>query len=79
MSCDKGYQGQCCCNCQYQVELHCHPSNERLGKGSTRDSMNVYACIAMYEDESNKGRATFMDREHGMCELHQEKQYYANN
>lgn len=62
----------CCCRCSNQMILTKHPQNKDFGKGSIMESCG-WICKVEYEDESNKGRATYSDHEHNMCELFNEK------
>jgi len=70
VKCDKSYDesGQCCCNCEHQKRLMCHPSNVKVGKGSIMSQM-AWACVVMFGDKSNEGNYIFRDNKHGMCEL----------
>jgi len=65
--------GDCCCNCTYQVELRCHPWNKNFGKGSMTQICG-YACIATEEINYDKTIGFFTDNKHGMCELYMRKE-----
>jgi len=71
-NCKKGWHdGSCCCNCQNQRKLMCHPWNKEFGKGSIMESCG-WVCLFPLDDGSSKGEVIFFDREHGMCELYTE-------
>ena len=71
--CQYGWHtGECCCNCKHQLKLMCHPWNKDFGKGSISELCG-YVCAVQFEDGSNANTAIFMDRQHGMCELHEPK------
>ena len=59
----------CCCNCKYQFELMCHPSNKNFGKGSITEPCG-YVCTMQFADLSNLGKALFFENQHGVCGLH---------
>ena len=63
--CNKGYKGQCCCECMYQLALTKHPLNETY-KGSIKDKTGLYVCIVMH-NETHTG--IIFDRKHGSCEM----------
>jgi hypothetical protein len=65
MTCDKT---ECCCKCQHQKPINCHPKNESIGKGSISDRLG-WACLAFTEE--NVG--IFSEQEHGVCALFKEK------
>lgn len=66
--CDKGYKGNCCCNCSNQFELMKHPWNkDKKLKGSISKSTGYYACIVQLEEET---MSILYDNKHGCCELH---------
>jgi hypothetical protein len=71
MTCDKGYQGECCCMCEHQITLMCHPANERIGKGSIAYQFGAWACSVDLQRITKERTAVFMDRKHGICELFQ--------
>jgi len=49
IKCDKGWHtGECCCNCQNQLELFKHPWN-KINKGRVTESTNMYACIVAHD------------------------------
>jgi hypothetical protein len=70
MSCDKT---ECCCKCQHQTPLNCHPWNQSIGKGSISDRMG-WVCLEFKEE--NIG--VFSDTEHGMRELFEERESVSN-
>lgn len=72
MNCQKGHNGQCCCNCRNLQKVVCHPMNKTIGRGQMTQQLG-YACTAVYEDRSNEGKIIFLESEHGMCELHWKK------
>lgn len=71
-SCNNGYKGDCCCNCKNQLELACHPSNHKIGKGSILDNIG-YICLGLNKEDPTYQKAVFMDNKHGMCELYSKK------
>ena len=76
LPCDKDDRkvlpGLCCCNCKWQMKLMCHPWNENFCKGQISEQCG-WICTVQYPDGSNKKEATFMDSQHGVCELHEER------
>ena len=70
--CDKGYKGDCCCNCNNQIELFKHPCN-KVHKGSVLESTGMYACITIL-DEKDKYKGILDESNHGMCEMHTPRQ-----
>jgi len=72
MSCDKGYKGQCCCECIHYLALTKHPWNKEPFKGSVLEESGLYACIVFhYTDKDYTGMIS--DRKHGSCELWKER------
>ena len=82
--CDKGYRGDCCCNCKRQVKINCHPSNGnqkmygfledpiKVGKGSISTTFAWGCeCFRGMTDGSDNNQIIFMDTPHGMCEMHE--------
>lgn len=82
-NCDKGWNGNCCCNCKNQVNINCHPSNGnvkaygfledriKVGKGSISETFAWGCeCFRGMTDGSDKNQIIFMDNKHGMCEMH---------
>ena len=56
MTCDKGYEGDCCCECHYHLEV------EGLLPGG-------YVCIVTWV--LTEGYTAIYDsQKHGCCELH---------
>lgn len=78
--CDKGHNGDCCCNCICQKRIMCHPLNNNIGKGKMSTQMG-WACT--YFMDASKDRESdiiiFSDSKHGMCEGHVHKNNYMNN
>lgn len=71
------HDGDCCCNCIYQLKLFCHPWNEEFGKGDITKSCG-YVCTVEFDDpelEVKNPRLIFFDFEHGYCELHTPFEY----
>lgn len=66
MSCDKGYKGDCCCECEHLIPLHvCN-----CGHCSTIEG---WICKIFYEmSQSRNERGVMIHRtdEHGCCEMH---------
>ncbi len=68
--CDKGYNGDCCCNCTQQLELFKHPWNKEPFKGAISESTGLYVCTTFHaQDKNNKG--ILFTKKHGICECHQ--------
>lgn len=70
------WNGQCCCNCKYRVEIRKHPWNNGEGKGSVLELMgygcNVFTFLDIQEGTPIKNGGTVVyqsSREHSMCEL----------
>lgn len=60
--------GQCCCNCKWQRPISGHPWNKAaLFSGRVSD---VIAWGCTVPDMPN---ITLSEREHGMCEMHNNK------
>ena len=81
--CNKGYKGDCCCNCQYQCQIQGHPHNKtpEYRKPTTGDSM-AYGCTVFFvghqlnkepgiQHEGDLGIVTIFESGHGICEMHQ--------
>jgi hypothetical protein len=64
------YKGMCCCNCKHQTVVKKHPWNKGDGKGSVKDIMGFACCNPM---DAEHGQIIFMDKQHSMCELHEDK------
>lgn len=64
------YQGSCCCNCKYQIEVMKHPWNKGGARGRITEQLG-WVCSNPLDVED--GRVIFFDREHSMCELHTPK------
>lgn len=62
-NCKHGHKGNCCCNCENQVNIHKHPSNNTIGKGPMSEIMG-YGCT-MFSDN-----IVFSESKHGICEEH---------
>jgi hypothetical protein len=74
VDCDKGYRGDCCCNCKRQVKINCHPKNVKIGKGSISETFGWGCeCSRGMTDGSDDNQIIFMDTPHGMCEMHERK------
>jgi len=69
--CDKGYKGDCCCNCKFQVKINKHPINPDFAKGSITETFG-YGCEAFrfLNDGSNDNQIIFSASIHGFCELY---------
>jgi len=79
--------GECCCNCIHQVRISCHPTNGKgkfdkikVGQGSILELMG-YGCkvCQLFGGDDNKDAIMFMDKKHGMCELHYPKDIKKEN
>ena len=71
--CDKGWDnGECCCNCKFQLTLKKHPHNQGFGKGYMSENCG-YVCVHPFEDGSNSGNAIYFEKKHGFCEMHTPK------
>lgn len=78
-NCEHGYRGMCCCNCKNQLKLMCHPWNGayvldkiKFGRGPVSQQCG-WVCIGNIQDRDTVGDVVFMDTQHGMCELWEEK------
>lgn len=72
MKCNKGWHtGECCCNCQNQIELFKHPCNKK-NKGKISETTGMYACIVQIEITGDK-KGILLENKHGFCELHVKK------
>jgi hypothetical protein len=68
------WQGSCCCNCTWQKPLNQHPWNRiELFKGSI---MNIIGWGCFIPDMDS---ITVSDREHGMCEMWENKKCTTKN
>ena len=67
---EKGYKGDCCCNCQYQTTLFKHPWNKGKLKGSMKEVSGLYSCNVIFLMGNKHGGAVLFDRKHGMCEMY---------
>lgn len=63
--CDKGYQGDCCCLCEYQLKIHV------CGCGKC-SKVEGYICIVRYDDQYEYS-CTYKTNQHGCCELFRRK------
>ena len=57
------FNGACCCNCIYHVEITKHPWNKSVARGSVTDILG-WGC------QTPDGKIVFHEKEHGMCEHH---------
>jgi hypothetical protein len=64
------YKGMCCCNCKYQVIVKKHAGNKGKAKGKASEVMGFGCNNPEY---ASHNQVIFMDRKHGMCELHEDK------
>lgn len=75
-SCKEGYNGDCCCICEYWIKINKHPWNvNQIAKGSISKTMG-HGCTAQFsyaEIEKTEKIIYFSDREHGCCELFSHK------
>ncbi len=66
MSCDKGYKGECCCECEHQLEIHV------CGCGKC-SKVTGYICKVFWEiskaDGKDDRQVSHSDNKHGCCEL----------
>jgi hypothetical protein len=86
-------QNECCCNCKHQVKINCHPLNGRqkqlgfledkikIGQGSINQQL-AWGCAAFDENPElsgdNERVIIYSDRQHGMCEMHENKTNFKN-
>ena len=63
------WHDRCCCNCQNQVVIGKHPWNKGAGKGRVTDIMG-YGCATPDWDFDGIQGIMFMDKNHGLCEMH---------
>lgn len=68
---------ECCCQCEFQIELRKHPSNQEIGgaKGSVL-SIIGWVCDNPELQEENKRVGIFFDTQHGLCECFKERINY---
>lgn len=70
-NCELGWKdGSCCCNCVNQAPLLKHPWNNDIGKGPASETMGWVCAIHDPDEDKDGPHVTFMDRRHGMCEMH---------
>lgn len=82
--CDKGHNGDCCCNCINQIKIHRHCTFDKTkqdkgcicNKPFIYNGKEAYLCNMRFEDGSSQ--ASIMNK-HGMCEMHYPKNYKINN
>lgn len=43
---------ECCCHCQHQVSVNCHPGNQQIGRGSMSIGFG-WACLGFRDEEAN--------------------------
>ena len=70
--CGHGYQGQCCCNCEFQRPLAGHPNNKMVG---TRSIDHEFGYVCLIPDPDFYPTVVFFENRHGMCEYWQERDY----
>jgi hypothetical protein len=58
---------ECCCNCQHQIPIHCHPGNKLIGNGSLSDQLG-WGCLGFANCDDWRV-AVFSESAHGLCEL----------
>lgn len=65
---------QCCCRCEFLIELRKHPSNQVLGgvRGSVLECLG-WVCVSPELQEPNKRIGIFFDSQHGICESFKQK------
>lgn len=69
MSCDKVYQEECCCECDFQLEI------QKFAKGFWEETEG-YICIAFRESSSDlrdRYVCYHTKNKHGACELFMRK------
>lgn len=71
MDCEKGWNGDCCCNCTRQIKINKHPLNRCDAKGSIIEQLG-WVCTAFWDMDKTEPMI-FFDKEHGMCEMHNRK------
>lgn len=67
--CQGKWNGECCCNCRWLIEVMKHPENPiGIGFGRVTEQMG-YACTNPELQEENKRKiAIFFTKGHGICE-----------
>lgn len=70
--CDKGYEGQCCCNCSHQRHVVGHPDNNWFPSRSIMETVG-YVCVI--PDPDFYPDVIFFENKHGMCEYWEERDY----
>ncbi len=65
---------ECCCRCEFQIELRKHPSNQILGgaKGSVLTCLG-WVCVSPELQLPNKRIGVFFDTQHSLCETFKRK------
>lgn len=64
------HDGSCCCNCEHQKKLMCHPWNKGFGEGEITKRCGWVCDVFTDKELDPKGDwVMFSDRKHGMCEL----------
>ena len=62
MVCNKGYKGNCCCECKYQFKIHVC-SCEKCSK------VTGYICTVFYEMDKKTREVSHTENKHGCCEM----------
>lgn len=72
--CSRGYQGQCCCNCEFQRPVVGHPDNEHFPSNRISHQFG-YVCLM----PEFFPKVVFMESKHGICECWTERDYEKYN
>ena len=59
---------KCCCRCDFQERLRCHPCNNKIGKGPMSKTLG-YACHGLNVEDNTRNELIFYENKHGECEL----------
>jgi len=69
MAYNKCIHSRCCCKCEYQSKIRCHPCNTNIGKGRMTKILG-YACSGMNTQPKVKNNLIFFEHKHlGSCEV----------
>lgn len=65
--------GECCCNCENQIELFKHPWNQ-INKGGISESTKMFVCLVQHNIDYNF-KGIIFEYEHSYCELYVKKDF----
>jgi len=83
INCDRGWRGDCCCNCKNLLKIVKHPWNKGEAKGSINEtygygcavfSMSTVNVDLLHQSVENPNETSrsivFFENSHGFCEMH---------